>query len=77
MSQKLKTTRLVTFEEDYTAGGMLIYKKDSEHAIHFKTADMLKGQGVKMKIKKVDIEAANEKAKIAFEKAAKEEAKEA
>lgn len=78
LSKRLKNTRIVTFKEDYKAGGRTIYKAGSEHAIHNVLADKLQKQIGKdgVKIKKFD-EDTIEKAKLAFEKAQKDEAKDA
>lgn len=69
MSERLKKSRIVKFQEDYSAGGILIYKKDSEHPIHQDTVDLLKKAGAKFKVEKIDIEKVTEAAKKAFEDA--------
>jgi hypothetical protein len=74
MSERLKKTRIVKFEEDYKAGGRLIYAKGSEHPIHESTVETLQKQGVKFKSEKVDIDAMISKAKTEFEKSEKEAA---
>ena len=39
---KYNDTRLVTFKEDYTMkNGTVIYKANSQHAIHFKVVEKL------------------------------------
>lgn len=74
--ERLKNTKVVTFKEDYNAGGMLIYKKGSTHPIHKKTVEVLKEKGVKMDVKDYDVDAEIDKAKAKFDKAKDKEGSE-
>lgn len=59
--RKQRDTRIVTFEQDYAPGGVVVgeqsgmpYVKGSTHAIHIDTVEKLKKHGVKMKVEKPD-----------------------
>lgn len=59
--RKQRDTRIVTLEQDYAPGGVVVgaqsglpYSKGSTHAIHVDTVEKLKRNGVKMKVEKPD-----------------------
>lgn len=61
--QKQRDTRIVTFDQDVTRGGIVIgegtgmpYIKGSKHAIHVNTVEQLRSHGIKMKVEKPDFE---------------------
>ena len=68
MNNKEKNTRICTFKEDYKskAGdkkGEVIYRKGSQHAIHYLTVKSLLAKGAKIDVKAFDPEAAIKKLK--------------
>lgn len=73
---KYEDTRIVTFKEDYARqmkgkdGQPLVsdgkplmrvfYKKNSQHAIHYKLVKKLEDQGAKMEVKELDLKKVRE-----------------
>lgn len=74
MGKKLDNTRIVTFKEEYKPAGIVLYAKDSTHAIHKSVVELLEGK-VKMDVKEFNEKAETEKAKKAFEDSKKVESK--
>ena len=67
---KQRDARIITLEQDYAPRGKVIgaehgmpFVKGSRHAIHAKTAENLRKNGVKMRVEKVDFDALNAKIK--------------
>lgn len=65
MNNRLKSTRVVVFKNDYVSnGGKVLYAKGIEHAIHYKTVEKLEARGVSMKVSEFEskrIDAAKQK----------------
>lgn len=57
MKNKIKNTRIVTFEEGFSS-----FKKGSEHAMHYTLADKLVKAKVKVKVKSMGLDEAKSKA---------------
>ncbi len=71
---------MVTFKEDYTKlkGGQVLYRKGETHAIHKTLAEKINSTpGAKVEVKEIDQKKLIEEQKAAFEKAKKEEKKNA
>lgn len=57
MKNKIKNTRLVTFEQDFGA-----FKKSEQHAMHHTLADKLVKANIKVKVKSIGLDEAKAKA---------------
>lgn len=73
---KYDNTRIVKIKEDFNLSknqkenkpGRLLYKKGSEHAIHYKLLKKLDEKGLKYEILDVDFKALEDKARLALRK---------
>lgn len=69
---KYENTRVIKVNEDFNPSknekenkqGRVLYKKGSEHAVHYKLLEKLKAKGLKFTIKEVDFKKIEEQARL-------------